>query len=574
MANDIITTLHPITDDNTNLYPNIKKENIPDGAVDYSKMDELAVGDIVTTKNKVNDMEIDVNDLKNRVNNLGDGSPKYVGTASQITALTSNVGIAVASDTGYWYYWNGSQYVSSGILYQSTGIQDGSITYKKLNENLVANLLVENPLLDEILITPDTIETKVGLYFAVDDYRPGFTDYQCAQFDVSNCDSIDFTMLSSAGVGWVNYLKVDGTKGNVSTSSGVKHLDLKDIVTLAINFSASYCDTYVIRKSNINLKLDNKLVITKENIAIRQGIYFTIDSFDPSFVDHRGSYVYDCKNLKSVSFKSGGFALGDVHWKDASGNVYQSPQNTSDYLTIDVSNAVQIAFNFGSNLERDFTIEFKEVNDLNMYDNYNNKGLVFDNTKTALFVGDSITWGFTSGGTTTQNNYPKLFSEHYGMTHYNEAVGGAEYCVGGQYTPTMLTQITNSTHKDVNYLFIGGGVNDWQNQRDLHTFKTAVSDVIDYALSNYPNAQIILITPINTTYDEKPITLNKYRNALTETAIIKNNSRITIIQGYKFNFPNKTNDSGYASLVFGDGIHPSELGYSAVYTKGLIDSLE
>ena len=29
MANEIITTLHPDQDPNTNLYPNIKKENIP-----------------------------------------------------------------------------------------------------------------------------------------------------------------------------------------------------------------------------------------------------------------------------------------------------------------------------------------------------------------------------------------------------------------------------------------------------------------------------------------------------------------------------------------------------------------
>lgn len=496
-----------------------------------------------------------------------------VDTSTNILAFTSNNGIYIGSDTGHWYYWNGTQYVDGGV-YQASEVTDGSITYNKINTNFVENLLVNNPLVDKILITPDTIVTQTGLYFAVDDYRPGFTDYKCVQFDVSNCDSLDFTMLSQSGVAWVSYLKVDGTKGHVSVTSGVKHLDLKDIVKLALNFHATYCNSYIIRKTKINLKLINSVVITKENIPIRTGIYFTLNDFNTTYTDHRGSYIYDCKNLKSVSFKSGGFALGDVHWKDASGNLYQSPANTTDYLTIDVSNAVQIAFNFGNNLERDFIIEFKDVENINMYNNYNCKGLIFNNTKTALFSGDSITWGFTSGSTTTTENYPKLFSQYFSMVHYNVAVGGAEYCVDGQYTPTMLTQITNAEHKDVNYLFISGGVNDWQNQRSLTTFKTAVSDTIDYALANYPNAQIILITPINTTFDEKPIVLNKYRNIITEVAITKNSSRISVIQGYKFDFPNKSNNSDYASLMFGDGIHPSELGYATAYTKGLIDALE
>ena len=38
MANDIITTLHPDNDPNTNLYPNIKKENIPSKAINLSKL--------------------------------------------------------------------------------------------------------------------------------------------------------------------------------------------------------------------------------------------------------------------------------------------------------------------------------------------------------------------------------------------------------------------------------------------------------------------------------------------------------------------------------------------------------
>ena len=37
---DIITTLHPENDAETNLYPNIKYENIPNGSIDMSKLSD------------------------------------------------------------------------------------------------------------------------------------------------------------------------------------------------------------------------------------------------------------------------------------------------------------------------------------------------------------------------------------------------------------------------------------------------------------------------------------------------------------------------------------------------------
>ena len=40
---DIITTLHPEGDQGTNLYPNVKKDNIPDDCIDYSKLNSEAV---------------------------------------------------------------------------------------------------------------------------------------------------------------------------------------------------------------------------------------------------------------------------------------------------------------------------------------------------------------------------------------------------------------------------------------------------------------------------------------------------------------------------------------------------
>ena len=111
---DIITTLHPENDENINLYPNVKKENIPFNSIDYSKLSD---------------------DVKTLLNNVGELHPSGVDTSAHILAFSSNKGIYVASDTGHWYYWNGTQYVDGGV-FQAVEIANGSITYKKLEINL------------------------------------------------------------------------------------------------------------------------------------------------------------------------------------------------------------------------------------------------------------------------------------------------------------------------------------------------------------------------------------------------------------------------------------------------------
>lgn len=54
------------------------------------------------------------------VNGVIDPRPSYTSTEANILSLTENKGIAVATDTGHWYYWNGANYVDSGMLYQSS----------------------------------------------------------------------------------------------------------------------------------------------------------------------------------------------------------------------------------------------------------------------------------------------------------------------------------------------------------------------------------------------------------------------------------------------------------------------
>lgn len=60
---------------------------------------------------------------------------QFEDTSANILALTSDNGTGLGTDTGHWYYWNGTQYVDGGE-YQATQIGDGSITYDKLSDDV------------------------------------------------------------------------------------------------------------------------------------------------------------------------------------------------------------------------------------------------------------------------------------------------------------------------------------------------------------------------------------------------------------------------------------------------------
>lgn len=132
---DIITTLHPENDESVNLYPNIKKENIPNGVIDRNKLGS------------------DVNSLLDSINDL---HPSGVDTEAHILAKTSNQGIWIGSDTGKWYYWNGSQYVEGGT-YLTSNIVSGRY----------ASILVGRLDID----TTNLTITSSGIQYNTNDYN-------------------------------------------------------------------------------------------------------------------------------------------------------------------------------------------------------------------------------------------------------------------------------------------------------------------------------------------------------------------------------------------------------------------
>lgn len=196
--------------------------------------------------------------------------------------------------------------------------------------------------------------------------------------------------------------------------------------------------------------------------------------------------------------------------------------------------------------------------------------------KTLQFFGDSITYGYiaSSGGVPAHqatNQYPKVFSTGVGAASFvNGAQSGSTLSVVSGYD-SIYTAIQSAT-LNTDFVFVAGGVNDWQLGVSEATLVDAVDDICAYLNSNY-NGEVIFITPIHeagrTPINPPTQTLQNVRNVITRAALRYGYS---VVQGWEFPFPTKNDDASYVALMFQDKIHPTELGYS-MYAQALRSAL-
>lgn len=195
--------------------------------------------------------------------------------------------------------------------------------------------------------------------------------------------------------------------------------------------------------------------------------------------------------------------------------------------------------------------------------------------KNVLVTGDSITRGYINGQTVTDRNWPTLLKENIGInTINNTAVGGALFTKISGYG--CISDYMNVDVSGYDCVIVAGGVNDWQLGVDESTFKQTMKDLVDNINSNYPHdIPVVFITPINVAgYPQSTpvMPLQMYRNIITET-VISNDTyrRFSVIQGSEFGFPEASEDEKFTNAVFGDKIHPTELGYATLYINGVMN---
>ena len=522
MANEIITTLHPDQDPDTNLYPNIKKDNVPNGSIDRSKLDD-----------GVNSLLDSINELK----------PSGVDTSTNILAFTTNKGIYIGSNTGHWYYWDGTHYVDGGV-YQSTQVPDGSIGKAQVNNTIVkqwnySNYKDFNTARKNSIIVYSALQGNESEYsnypVSINGTLISLNGYD-AMSDSNNIGDIQlyitytnrfFYRSSNVGTftGWkeVTYLSL---LDDYFKAYWGQNTTYKDFNTAPNNSVICYSNTDFTGYSNYPVDIEGTLI--------------TFNGFSTSLPNIAKTQYYLTRNNRLFTRISWGGGGTFTSWKE--------------YATRDDDIYIHI------------------------YDDYIHPIYDFNN-KSIVFFGDSITRGVNgSNESITRKPYPQLFAEHFtNVTYYNQAWSGSSIYNDGTHT-YLRQQLEGFTHKtDVDYVFIASGVNDWGYGHSLSDVQTTLGNDIDYVLNNYPNAKIILITPINPNYtkSDQVAPIQKYRNIITECGINKDfeTGKISIVQGNKFDFPNVTDNTSFRNNMYADGLHPTTQGYETAYINGLLKAL-
>jgi len=191
--------------------------------------------------------------------------------------------------------------------------------------------------------------------------------------------------------------------------------------------------------------------------------------------------------------------------------------------------------------------------------------------KKALFVGDSITYGTTTDYAMAEKPYPQIFCESVGMTHDNLAVPGSLFSSGYNEVETIESVLLNTDLTQYDFIFIAGGVNDWQLGVPLNEFRNNLRRICQSLSSRKDANKIIFITPINVnvawTSGNSIEDLYKYSLIISEEAMIEG---INVVVGKYFNFPSGA--GSLATSLFADGLHLTQKGLY-LYAKSLMTVL-
>lgn len=304
---DIITTLHPETDEDTNLYPNIKKENIPNKSINLNRLDD------------------DVTSILENFN-----QPKYYSVLP-----SGDVGLIVYTD-GYLYYWNGTQYISSGIVYQATQVPNNSIGLNKLASDVINYIDEQGKPTQEQVNNwldnhPEATTSVEDHSLTIDKLVVGTLGYVTPQmFGAVGGGIVDDTQAFQNAVNYQNVLIPDGTyliTDSIVLTNCKNFIGMGD-VTLLLDISnqqsgvSSGSGLKIIDNENVyvaNIKITENVPATTRiptyDLAVKNSKYVVLDNIHVSNVSGPGFFVgynsehFIIKNCYSGYTRADGFHI-------------------------------------------------------------------------------------------------------------------------------------------------------------------------------------------------------------------------------------------------------------------------
>lgn len=469
-------------------------------------------------------------------------SPQGVDTSTNILAKTSNQGVWVGSDTGGWYYWNGSGYSyggsylpiidgsytdfiskSSGILVnESLDYSTQYLSYNKYNINISSgNTLVFN--FDRIVkiesITFKYDDNTTGTYYVYNKYKGEFT-------------------LPKNVIG-IGYYKLANRDGEFSMLMRVKNdlniydkLDEYTINNCNSFYTINWTPTSVL--SNYNLiplyvKSGTSLMITRSKTNYYINLLVTYSDNTTAILTNFLTNVKTKTITLTKDVKAFGLYVG---------------ANEGD-------GEIELSFNINNT----FNLQ-KQINELpHLITPITNYGA----------LGDSITAQYL----TNETQYIDLIKNALSCNVINYGIAGNRIAKrDGDTSEAMCVRYTDMSN-DLDVITIFGGTNDYNAQiplgtddsTDIYTFKGALNVLCVGLLNKYTNCQKIgFITPLQRNDDTNLIDyVNAIKTICAKYSIpvldLYNNGGITC----------KINSTANGYLQ--DGLHPTAKGQRVIANK-------
>ena len=303
-------------------------------------------------------------------------------------------------------------------------------------------------------------------------------------------------------------------------------------------------------------------------------------------------------NIKSVRLK--GTAIGGSTLSIAFYSDYDIISNTTYISGVTYEGVVDAIVNVPKNAKciaigewvtESLTImdaEYNTGNSIKLYSCINKPFDFGNNTKKAVFFGDSITYGATSGsgGLHNTEGWPILICNQLGLIYTprtdinpsNQAVSGSLYTTNPNVSEQTIASRIMATSFPADVFFIAGGCNDYNCNAEIGDLDSteadkvcgALNNICDYLHAEYPNAEVFFITPINQAvprknpqYGSGNYTQDEFRDAIFK---VVTKWGYNVIDGSQIGFPEE--NGAYKDLMLYDGLHPTELGYE-LYAKTL-----
>lgn len=543
----------------------------------------------------------DISDLAR----LSTVTPKFANSVQEMTDTSVNY---VNTTDGYLYRYNGTKFEKTSILYQSSGIEDASVTSVKLDPDTSSRGYIwdKSPQMFGFNRAIN-VNYTIGQYLDDGTLNPTLVKER-AYSDYFMPTNNKFTLYNALnGVYKIGLITADENGVKISASSNFTDWMTKESHNWVItNNSVRKCYLNIARVDNAAMN-ENDLDNLVKNIMICDGEFeidfklrthegdnayfitpyeFKIDTVNKT-VACTGTYAltygsfyinnpeFDISNLDLSSQGVFYFDLNDnkIKWM-LRADLYYNTEDTSKYVVVGQSWTNNTTYGKYIKLFTDANIYVDGVRQANngFSDRFKNKKFLFD--------GDSIMWGRTINGGTAKLAMPDVVSSRLGVAFDKIAVPGA--CVtpkdpaDGQ---SLVERCTTNNYANYDYIIMNGGTNDYGYFReigniedtDVTTFYGAWNKIIKTIYSANPKAKVVLITPIYRSYvnvsgsaiygntynieNYKGYTLNDYSDAMVKIGELYN---VPVLDNRKNSVVNILN---YKTRLHHDGsdkyLHPN-----------------